>query len=58
MDVAPGENLFNGEKRQAYGIITLSKQSNLLKLMKYINLYDDNNIKIELIDGIKVAFGP
>ncbi len=26
--------------------------------MKYINLYDDNNIKIELIDGIKVAFGP
>ncbi|NLV76269.1 MAG: FtsQ-type POTRA domain-containing protein [Tissierellia bacterium] len=59
VDVAPGENLFNGEKRQAYReFITLSKQSNLLKLMKYINLYDDNNIKIELIDGIKVAFGP
>lgn len=59
VDVTPGQNLFSGEERQAYReFVTLSKQIDLLRLMKYINLSDNANIKIELIDGIKVAFGP
>lgn len=58
VDVVPGENLF-GDDRQAYKeFLKLSKQMDLLKLIKYINFSDDNNINIELIDGIKVAFGP
>ncbi len=59
VDVIPGENLFDDEDRQAYReFIKLSKQRDLLKLMKCINFSDNNNIDIELIDGIKVAFGP
>ena len=59
IDVIPGENLFNEEDKQVYRqFIAFSRQRELLPLMKYINFSDNDNIMIELIDGIKVAFGP
>jgi len=59
IDVIPGEKLFSGDGKEAYReFIAFSKEKGLLPLMKYINFSDNNNTMIELIDGIKVAFGP
>ncbi|QQY80540.1 cell division protein FtsQ [Keratinibaculum paraultunense] len=58
IDVIPGENLFSDDRQAHKEFLKLSKQMDLLKLMKYINFSDNDNINIELISGIKVAFGP
>lgn len=58
-DLKTGNNLFNILGRNSIEeFIKFSHESNLLLLMKYINFTDNSNTMIELIDGIKVAFGP
>ena len=53
-----GENLFEQlENTNLENFTILSKQIGLLSSMKYINLSDTNNIRVELNDGIKVIFG-
>ena len=54
-----GNNLFDAlNKDNINEFIVISDQSKLLSLMKFINFSDNNNMIIELKNGIKVAFGP
>jgi cell division protein FtsQ len=59
IDLEVGNNLYDILKEDSVkDFINLSKQARLLQSMKYINFSDNNNIKVELENGIKVAFGP
>ena len=59
INLEAGENLFEQlEDDNVMDFIVLSKQAKLLSLMKYINFSDNNNIRIELNNGIKIVFGP
>lgn len=53
-----GDNIYSTLEQGIEELITYSEQLDLIKLMKYINFADNNNIMVELKDGIKVAFGP
>ncbi len=57
-ELEAGDNIYSTLEESIEEFITYSEQSGLIKLMKYINFADNNNIMIELKDGIKVAFGP
>ncbi len=59
VDLEVGNNLFEQlEGENIKNFIVLSEEAKLLKLMKYVNFSDDNNIKVQLNNDIKVAFGP
>lgn len=54
----PGDNLFHlFENDSIMEFFTFGNSSNLLTLMKRVDFADKDNIIIDLIDGIKVAFG-